>query len=152
MASSPLRNEVVLSSDQVQTNETKQLSTTSTTTTITNPINAPTSPMIIEKKSPSVPTARDKLRNLSTETTLRDITTQTSSVSSTLYISEIRTDGFAIIVTECHHVLELPIALLPSGGKKGDTLDFNLTISKEASQQAQNTMSTIQDVLKSSAM
>ena len=89
---------------------------------------------------------------LSTSSALRDVRSAKSSVTSQLYISAIRTDGFALLVSDCHHVLEWPVALLPSGGKKGDVLDFNLTISPTAKIEAHKTMSTIQDVLKATAV
>jgi hypothetical protein len=72
-------------------------------------------------------------------------------VTSTLYISEIKTDGFAILVSDCHHVLEWPIALLPSDCKKGEMLEFNLAKSAAFVTESNNKMDTIQQVLKEAA-
>ena len=94
------------------------------------------------------PTARQQLNALSTTSTLQNGTENTSVTK--LYISDVKA-GFAQLVSDCHHVLEWPVALLPSGAKKGDILDFSLTKSADAAVEATNTMNVIQEVLKASS-
>jgi hypothetical protein len=122
-----------------------------------SPIPTPTSPhsppatQHLQKRQDPTMTARQRLSILPTTSTLRDVRRRPTSVTSTLYISEIKTDGFAILVSDCHHVLEWPIALLPSDCKKGEMLEFNLAKSAAFVTESNNKMDTIQQVLKEAA-
>ena len=149
--SSPLKKEIPVDTDPVTNPATAD---PPNPTTSPSPSLLPPPPLAATTPPHPIhpPTAREKLSVLSTSSALRDVRSAKSSVTSQLYISAIRTDGFALLVSDCHHVLEWPVALLPSGGKKGDVLDFNLTISPTAKIEAHKTMSTIQDVLKATAV
>lgn len=132
---------------------TKELKIDTQTTVPSAPSapSAPTCPLPFlpaPSRTPATSTSRQKLSELNTVSSLRDVGQQPSSATSNLYISEIKPDGFAILVSDCHHVLEWPTALLPSTAKKGDLLQFNLTKAPGALQQANEKMSTIQQVLR----
>ena len=66
---------------------------------------------------------------------------------ASLYVSELRQNGFAVLVSDCHHVLELPQALLPSDCQQGDVLSFALRRDEEASASAERSMNSIQTLL-----
>jgi hypothetical protein len=148
-SSSPITKELKI--DQTKTAAT----TAATTAAAPAAPSASTSPRPIlpaPSHTSATPTSRQRLGELKTVSALRDVGRQPSSATSNLYISELKTDGFAILVSDCHHVLEWPTALLPSTAKKGDLLQFNLTKTPEALQQVNEKMSTIQQVLRETAV
>ena len=61
------------------------------------------------------------LVELSSASSLRDVRRETSTVKASLYVSELRQNGFAVLVSDCHHVLSSQ-ALLPSDCQQGDGL------------------------------
>ena len=87
------------------------------------------------------------LVELSSASSLRDVRRETSTVKASLYVSELRQNGFAVLVSDCHHVLELPQALLPSDCQQGDVLSFALRRDEEASASAERSMNSIQTLL-----
>ena len=66
-------------------------------------------------------------------------------------VSRIKANGFAVLVSDCHHVLEWPQALLPSDCRQGDILSFSLRRDSLASKTAGQTMDRIQAVLSQAA-
>jgi hypothetical protein len=111
----------------------------------------PSSPLTTSSLPSNLLTTKQKLKDFPTTSTLHDVRRQPDTVTSNLYVSNIKTDGYAILVTDCHHVLELPLALLPSNCQKGDLLKFNLKKGPGIVNEYNEKMKTIQEVLKESA-
>ena len=44
------------------------------------------------------------------------------------YISTITSDGHAVLVSDCHHILEWPVTMLPLNVKPGDEMDLQISL------------------------
>jgi hypothetical protein len=91
--------------------------------------------------------ASEHLQGVSFASSLRDVRRAPSAVTSSLYVSEIKETGFVVLVSDCHHVLEWPQALLPTDCRQGDVLSFSLRRDVKASTSAGASMDSIQALL-----
>lgn len=102
----------------------------------------------ISDSDDSGPSASKLLKGLLADSTLAGMQRSPSSVELRLYISKMKSDGFVVLVSDCHHVMEWPRALLPRDCRQGDVLSFSLTRDSDASTSAGSSMGQIQELLR----